>query len=219
MQQCKSVSPENLRGLPLFAGLPELELAHLCRVSNFRKVPRGTPLVRAGDITDSLYVLLSGSSKVLNSDQEGREVILTILGAGDFFGEMGVLDGAPRSASVFATEACEIMQLSGNEFRRLLSVHPKLAFYFMSRMGQRLREANRKIESLALLDVFGRVAKLLVEFSEIREGCRVLTRKLTKQDIAKMIGASREMVSRVMKDLEAEGFIEVQDGRIVLNET
>jgi len=93
-----------------------------------------------------------------------------------------------------------------------------LTFYLLRSLVQRLREADRKIESLALMDVFGRVAKLLLEFSEMQEGRRIVTRKLTKQDIAKMIGASREMVSRVMKDLETSGYIEVQDGRIVLHE-
>lgn len=219
MQVGRGLSLATLRGLPMFERVPDSELEHLARVSTYRKVTRGTTIVRAGDVTDSLYILISGSIKVLNSDEEGREVILAILGTGEFFGEMGLLDGEPRSANVVALEVCEVLIIAKAEFRRLLTEHVDLTFYLLRSLVQRLREADRKIESLALMDVFGRVANLLLEFSEVQEGRRIVTRKLTKQDIAKMIGASREMVSRVMKDLETSGYIEIQDGRIVLNET
>ena len=219
MQVGRGLSLATLRNVPMFERVPDAELEHLARVACYRKVPRGTTIVRAGDSTDSFYILISGSIKVLNSDEEGREVILAILGAGEFFGEMGVIDGSPRSADVLSIEPCELLVIAKPEFRRMLTEHADVAFYLMRSLVQRLREADRKIESLALMDVFGRVANLLLEFSEMQEGRRIVTRKLTKQDIAKMIGASREMVSRVMKDLETSGYIEIQDGRIVLNET
>jgi CRP/FNR family cyclic AMP-dependent transcriptional regulator len=155
----------------------------------------------------------------MNSDEEGREVILSILGPGDFFGEMGLIDGSPRSADVVAAESCEMLVISKADFRRCLQENFEVAFNIMKRLVERLREADRKIESLALMDVYGRVAKLLLEVSEVQAGRRVIPRRLTKQDIAKMIGASREMVSRVMKDLEASGYIHVDDGLIVLDES
>ena len=208
-----------LRTIPLFSGVHDLQLEEIARVATPRKVTRGTVIVRAGDATDSLYILINGSARVLNSDEEGREVILSLLGPGDFFGEMGLIDGSPRSADVVAAESCEMLVISKTDFKRCLQENFEVALNIMKRLVERLREADRKIESLALMDVYGRVAKLLLEFSELHDGQRLIRRKLTKQDIAKMIGASREMVSRVMKDLEASGYIHVDDGQIVLDES
>ena len=207
-----------LRTIPLFSGVRDPELEEIASVATHRKVVRGTVIVRAGDPTDSLYILINGSARVLNSDEEGREVILSILGPGDFFGEMGLIDGSPRSADVTAAEPCELLVISKADFKRCLQENFEVALNIMKRLVERLREADRKIESLALMDVYGRVAKLLLDVSEVHEGRRVIPRRLTKQDIAKMIGASREMVSRVMKDLEASGYIHVDEGLIVLDE-
>ena len=207
-----------LRTIPLFSGVRDPELEQIAGVAAHRKVPRGTVIVRSGDPTDSLYILINGSARVMNSDEEGREVILSILGPGDFFGEMGLIDGSPRSADVVAAESCELLVISKADFKRCLQENFEVALNIMKRLVERLREADRKIESLALMDVYGRVAKLLLDVSEIHDGRRIIPRRLTKQDIAKMIGASREMVSRVMKDLEGSGYILVDDGQIVLNE-
>lgn len=207
-----------LHSIPMFAGVPDEQLEPIARMAIYRKVPRGTTIVRAGDCTDSLYVIISGNARVLNSDAEGREVILTLLGPGEFFGEMGLIDGSPRSADVVASEPCELLVIAKAEFKQGLADNFDLCLNIMKSLVQRLREADRKIESLALMDVYGRVAKLLLEFSIEEGGERVIRRKLTKQDIAKMIGASREMVSRVMKDLEGSGYIRVEEGRIILND-
>jgi CRP/FNR family transcriptional regulator, cyclic AMP receptor protein len=206
-----------LHSIPMFAGVPDEQLEPIMRMAVHRKVPRHTVIVRAGDSTESLYVIVNGSAKVLNSDAEGREVILTLLGPGEFFGEMGLIDGSPRSADVVANETCELLVIAKAEFKQGLADNFDLCLNIMKSLVRRLREADRKIESLALMDVYGRVAKLLLEFSVLEGGVRVIRRKLTKQDIAKMIGASREMVSRVMKDLEGSGYIRVADGRIILN--
>ncbi len=207
-----------LRTIPLFCGVQDPQLEQIARIATHRKVVRGTVIVRAGDVTDSLYILINGSARVLNSDEEGREVILSILGPGDFFGEMGLIDGSPRSADVVAAEACEMLVISKADFKRCLQENFEVALNIMKRLVERLREADRKIQSLALMDVYGRVAKLLLDFSEVQDGQRAIRRKVTKQDIAKMIGASREMVSRVMKDLEASGYIRVEEGQIVIEE-
>ena len=207
-----------LRTIPLFKGVQDPQLEQIAQVATRRKVVRGTVIVRAGDDTDSMYILVNGSARVMNSDEEGREVILSILGPGSFFGEMGLIDGSPRSADVVAAEACELLVISKADFKRCLQENFEVGLNIMKCLVERLRDADRKIESLALMDVYGRVAKLLLEFSEIHEGQRVIRRKLTKQDIAKMIGASREMVSRVMKDLETSGYIQVDDGLIILDE-
>ena len=214
-----SVSMLLLRNVPLFSALPEQQLALLTSLVSRRSFPRGTTIIAKGDITESLYVVISGRLKVMMSDEEGREVILAILGPNEFFGEMGLLDDSPRSASVVALEACEMLSLSKRDFKKCLAENFEMTMTVMRGLVKRLREADQKIGSLALMDVYGRVAHLLLEMAETVNGQKVVTRKLAKQDIAKMIGASREMVSRVMKDLQAGGYIEVRPGSIFLHET
>jgi CRP/FNR family cyclic AMP-dependent transcriptional regulator len=210
------LNPLVLRNLPLFSGLDEVELDKLSKVASRKRVERGASVVRAGEVTDSLYILLSGRAKVTNTDEEGREIILAWLGPSEFFGEMGLLDGSPRSANVVAAEACELMFLSKDAFQRCLQDNFQVAQKLMKILVQRLREADRKIESLALLDVYGRVARLLLDMSEEVDGLRVVKKKISKQDMAKMIGASREMVSKVMRDLEIRGYIRYDDDLLVI---
>lgn len=214
-----SVSMLLLRNVPLFSVLPENQLGLLTGAVTRKSFPRGTTIIAAGDVTDSLYVVISGRLKVMISDDEGREVILAILGPNEFFGEMGLIDDAPRSASVVALEACELLSLSKRDFRRCLAENFEMAMTVMRGLVTRLREADQKIGSLALMDVYGRVAHLLLEMAETVDGRKVVTKKLAKQDIAKMIGASREMVSRVMKDLQSGGYIEVRPGSIFLHDS
>ncbi|HKB73618.1 MAG TPA: Crp/Fnr family transcriptional regulator [Burkholderiales bacterium] len=214
-----SVSMLLLRNVPLFSALPEQQLALLTSVVSRKSFPRGATIIAKDDITESLYVVISGRLKVMMSDEEGREVILAILGPNEFFGEMGLLDDSPRSASVVALEACEMLSLSKRDFKKCLAENFEMTMTVMRGLVKRLREADQKIGSLALMDVYGRVAHLLLEMAETVNGQKVVTRKLAKQDIAKMIGASREMVSRVMKDLQAGGYIEVRPGSIFLHET
>jgi CRP/FNR family cyclic AMP-dependent transcriptional regulator len=212
------VSTLLLRNVPLFSVLPENQLAVLTSLVSRKTFSRGTTIISTGDTTESLYVIISGRLKVMMSDDEGREVILAILGPNEFFGEMGLLDDHPRSASVVAIEACELLTLAKRDFKKCLADNVEMTMTVMRGVVKRLREADQKIGSLALMDVYGRVARLLLEMSEVVDGQKVVTKKLAKQDIAKMIGASREMVSRVMKDLQAGGYIEVRPGSIVLRD-
>lgn len=218
MQQPATVSTTLLRNVPLFAGLDEQQLKVLARAIVRKNVGRNARIIGAGDPTDSLYIVINGRLKVLMSDEQGREVILSILGPGEFFGEMGLLDDSPRSASVVALEACELLAISKTEFKRSLAENFDLSLTVMRGLVKRLREADRKIGSLALMDVYGRVARLLLEMAEDVDGEKLVIKKLSKQDIAKMIGASREMVSRVMKDLTRGGYIEARGRSIVLRE-
>jgi CRP/FNR family cyclic AMP-dependent transcriptional regulator len=213
------VSTTVLKAVPLFSSFPDEQLRMLASVVTRRSVPRSTTIMASGDATDSLYIVLSGRLKVMMSDAEGKEVILSILGPGEFFGEMGLIDDAPRSASVVAIEPCELLCIAKRDFKKCLAENVEMAMAVMRGLVRRLREADRKIGSLALLDVYGRVARLLLDMSETVEGEKVVTKRLPKQDIAKMIGASREMVSRVMKDLQMGGYIEVRGSNIVLRDT
>ena len=175
-------------------------------------------VVRAGDPPDYVYFVLTGSLKVLVSDEDGREVILTILGQGELFGEMGIFEEQPRSASVVAVMPSDLVMISKHDFKQLMRDDFDIAWRIMSNLADRLRNADRKIESLALMDVYGRVAHLLLEMGEEQDGEMVVVRKISKQDIAKMIGASREMVSRVMKDLGLQGLIEETPNGIILRD-
>ena len=196
-----------LRNVPLFSGLEENELERLSRVAVRRRAGRGEQVVRSGESADALLILLTGRAKVTNFDEEGREIILAWLGPGEFFGEMGLIDGSSRSASVVAVENCELLTIGKQEFQRCIQDNFQVAQKLMQILVRRLREADRNIESLALLDVYGRVARLLLDLSEEEDGKRLVRKKISKQDIARMIGASREMVSKVMRDLEVGGYI------------
>jgi CRP/FNR family cyclic AMP-dependent transcriptional regulator len=196
-----------LRNVPLFSGLEEQELERLSRVAVRRRAGRGDQVVRSGESADALLILLTGRAKVTNFDEEGREIILAWLGPGEFFGEMGLIDGSARSASVVAVENCELLAIGKQEFQRCMQENFQVAQKLMQILVRRLREADRNIESLALLDVYGRVARLLLDLSEEEDGKRLVKKKISKQDMARMIGASREMVSKVMRDLEIGGYI------------
>jgi CRP/FNR family cyclic AMP-dependent transcriptional regulator len=205
-----NVSTLLLRNVPLFAILPEAQLAELASLVKRKSFARGATVITAGEVTDSLYVVISGRLKVTISNDSGREIILSVLGRGEYFGEMVPIDDSPRSASVIALMPSELLVLGKKEFRKCMADNFEMAMAVMRCLVQRLREADRKIESLALTDVHARVARLLLDMSETVDGQHVVTQKIVKQDVAKMIGASREMVSRVMKDLQVKGFIEVR---------
>jgi CRP/FNR family cyclic AMP-dependent transcriptional regulator len=213
------VSTTALKSVPLFASFPDEQLRMLVPVVTRRSAPRATVIMAAGDPIDSLYIVVSGRLKVMMGDAEGKEVILSLIGPGEFFGEMGLIDDSPRSASVITIEACELLIVTKRDFKKCLAENFDMSMAVMRGLVRRLREADRKIGSLALLDVYGRVARLLLDMSEEVNGQKTVTKRLPKQDIAKMIGASREMVSRVMKDLQMGGYIEVRGSTIVLRDT
>jgi CRP/FNR family transcriptional regulator, cyclic AMP receptor protein len=214
-----SVSTAVLKSVPLFASFPDDQLRTLVTMVTRRSAPRSSLIMAAGDATESLYVVISGRLKVMMGDAEGKEVILSLIGPGEFFGEMGLIDDSPRSASVIAIEPCELLSLSRRDFKKCMAENFDMTMAVMKGLVRRLREADRKIGSLALLDVYGRVARLLIDMSEDVNGQKIVTKRLPKQDIAKMIGASREMVSRVMKDLQMGGYIEMRGSTIVVRDT
>lgn len=170
--------------------------------------------MRSGEETDGLYIILSGRVKVLIPDENGHEVILTIMGAQEYVGEMGLLDGLPSSATVEALEPCEVLRLPRTAFLSCLEGNGEVAMLVLRNLVKRLRDADRKIESLALIDVYGRVARLIIDMAEQVDGQWVVQRAPAKQEIARMIGASREMVSRVVKDLHEKNLIRTEKRKI-----
>jgi len=208
-----------LRNVPLFSMLSEVQLQLLTQVLSRKAYPKNSTIIAAGDPTDAMYIVVSGRLKVVMSDKQGQEVILAILSQGEFFGEMGLIAQAPRSATVTTIEPCELLTITRADFNKCLQGNFDLTMNVIRGLVKRLREADKKIGSLALMDVYGRVARLLLEMAETVDGQKVITKKLTKRDIAKMIGASREMVSRVMKELQTSGRIEVRAGEILLRDS
>lgn len=201
---------------PLFAALSESQIDALTHVIQRRSYQRGAGIIKTGDSTASLHIIASGIVQVVVSDRHGAEVILDILKPGDYFGEMGLIDDLPRSATVTARESCEILILAKKDFSACLKENFNLIMAVQRGLVKRLRGANSKIGSLALLDVHGRVARVLLEMAETIDERQVVD-KLSKQDIAKLIGASREMVSRVLGNLQAQGHIEMSGSRIIVN--
>jgi CRP/FNR family cyclic AMP-dependent transcriptional regulator len=213
------VSTVLLRNVPMFSLLPGDQLLLLTQVLSRKPYPKNSTVIAAGDPADALYIVISGRLKVIMSDNEGREIILAILHQGEVFGEMGLIDQAPRSATVVAMESCELLTITRTDFTKCLQKNFDLTMNVIRGLVKRLREADKKIGSLALLDVCGRVARLLLEMAETVDGQKVVTKKLPKQQIAKMIGATREMVTRVMKEMETNGHIEVRAHQILLRDS
>ncbi len=181
-----------------------------------RSYPPQAVLVSEDDRSDALYVILSGRVKVYGSDEEGREVVYSTLAAGDYFGEM-TLDGGPRSASVLTLVATRCAVVPGAEVRVFLAHHPDFAWHLVLKLIRLARASTRQVKSLALDDVYGRIAGLLRAAAQPGDGgVLLMPDKLTHQDIADRVGASREMVGRVFKTLTDGGYVALRGGRIAV---
>lgn len=200
--------------VPLQA-LQEESLRAIAARGGVRRYPAHTVLLTEGDEGDSLYVLLSGRVKVYAANEAGKEVILTTLGAGEYFGELA-LDGGTRSASVMTLEPCSCAVVTGANLREFIVAHPDFAQHLIVNLIRRLRRLTGSVKSLALEDVYSRVVGLLQALSVPEGGHRVVPQKLTQQDIAEHVGSSREMVSRIFKELTTGGYVTVDAGRIAL---
>ena len=208
-----------IRRVPLFSLLTNDQAQSIADSVVKRRFRRGEIVVEHGKKSNALFIMLTGRARVLTADQRGREVILAVLQPGDYVGEMSLIDNQPHSATVRAEVQSDMLVLGRAEFARCLPENSSLSYAIMRGLVQRLRSADRQIESLALLDVYGRVARALLEMSETVGEQQVIRNKVSRQDLAKVVGASREMVSRVMKDLEEREMIETQDnGSVVIKE-
>jgi CRP/FNR family cyclic AMP-dependent transcriptional regulator len=207
-----------LTKVPLFADLDETELAKISSKAVTKRYPRNTTIINEGDISDSLYIILSGGVRVYLSDMEGKEVTLNDQGPGEFFGEMALLDSAPRSASVVTTGKTQLSIISKTDFEEFVIQHPQTLLKILQGSIRRLRALTENVRSLALLDVYGRVARVLLQLAEQEDGALKIRSGLTQQEIANRVGASREMVSRILKDLRSGGYIEVEDKHIIIKE-
>ncbi len=208
---------EFLATVPLFEGLTPDQLARFADVTREKTFPRGSVIVFEQDPGDSLYVVRSGRVKVVLLGEDGREVILGLLEVGEYFGELSLIDEQPRSANVIAMEDAALLILRREDFRKRVEEAPSVAWALLMGLSRRLRQADSKIGGLVLLDVPGRVAKLLTDLAR-DSGSDAIPRVLTHQTIAHMIGASRETVSRTMKDFQDSGWIGVVRRRVTITD-
>ena len=211
---------EFLHSVPLLARLGDASLDAILRLTRRRRFRKDEVIFHEKEVGDSLFIILHGRVKVAIFGDDGKEVTLSTLSEGDFFGEMALLDSEPRSATTIAEEDCELLSLQQADFMRALEQDPGMSASLIQVLASRLRKANHQISTLALLDVYGRVARVIQELAEeegkrLKDG-RVVVRRPTHMDIAHRIGSSRETVTRMMRDLEANGHIETQGREIFL---
>lgn len=204
--------------IPLFTGLSKKGLDTVARHAVAKTYPPHSLLLREGERSDSLYIILYGKVKFYVCDEDGNEAILNIQGPGDFFGEMGLLDEAPRSASAMTMESTRVAVMTKSAFKECLASNPDIAYNLIRVLTQRVRVLSGSVRNLALLDVYGRVARTLLNMAKPLGKLLIIDQKLTHQEIASMVGASREMVSRILKDLGNKGYIKVERNRITLFE-
>ncbi|HEX4232674.1 MAG TPA: Crp/Fnr family transcriptional regulator [Caldimonas sp.] len=191
-------------------------LREIARQGGVRAYPANAVLINEGDTADSLFIVLSGRVKVYSNNADGKEIVIATHGAGGYVGELA-LDGGVRSASVMTLEPTTCSVVSGANLREFVAAHPDFASHLILKLIRSVRQATESVKSLALEDVYERVVRLLNDISDPAEGGkRNVRERLTQQDIADRVGASREMVSRIFKDLTAGGYLEVASGRIVI---
>jgi CRP/FNR family cyclic AMP-dependent transcriptional regulator len=208
---------ETLRSIPLFSLIRESDIWRIREATVTRSYPKDSVILFEGEAGEALYVVLAGRVKIVYTAEDGREVILGTREKGDFFGETALLDEQPNPAHVIAMQDSELLILRREEFRRCLADMPAMSLGLLRHLSRRLRHADDQIRGLVLLDVRGRVARLIVEMADRNDGVSV-PKGITHNIIAQMVGASRETVSRTLRELTLSGLLEVTGRRIsILN--
>ena len=202
-----------LEKVSLFSNLAEQEISELEAIGQERSVAKNSVVINEGDDTDSLYIILKGKAYALRSDESGRQFIVNRFGPYDYFGEMSFFDRSARCATVMTKEKCTLMTLPRNAFLNFAAGHPEIYWNVIKALLEKLRKATQQIEELAFLDVYGRLARFLVE-NQNTEG--VIEEKLTQQELADMVGSSRETVNRIFNELVAGGYIVKEKGRLTI---
>jgi CRP/FNR family cyclic AMP-dependent transcriptional regulator len=211
-----------LNNIDIFTGLSTSETKEIMACAKKQRYPHGSFVLHRGDVGDLIYLILTGSVKVVLAHLDGNEIILNILKSGDYFGEMSVFDYMPRSATIVAEEDCEFLIIPRETITSQISKNPKIALKMLSNMSRRVREANDQVNCLANLDAKGRVAQTLLKLSKnscvkSENGSRVIPRPLVR-DIASMSGTSRETASRILTELTKSGIISLNKKHIVIHE-
>ena len=198
--------------------LSVIDLRDFAQHAVTRTFPKNTVVVSEGDQTDSLYIIVSGRVKVYVSDEKGKEIVLSESGPGEYFGEM-VLDEGPRSASVMTIEPTQFLVVPKEDFKEFVAKSPEFALHLIRKLIRRVRALTNDVKSLALMDVYGRVARMLLDLATERDGTLVIENRPTQQEMANRVGASREMVNKILRDLTEGGYIAIEPDLITIART
>lgn len=200
----------------ILSSLRKNELDLLFRNGRQEFYEKGVTIINEGDHSSNAYLINSGKVKVFLSDEQGKEIVLSELKAGEYFGEMALIDKDERSAGVMTMECTELTVISQKSFRECLQSNPDISERIMLGLVTNLREANKKIASLVFMDAYGRVANMLLELAKDKNGSLVIDEKPTHQHIANVVGTSREMITRILKNMVADGHISIEGKRILI---
>ena len=206
-----------LKRVPMFKGLDQSDLESIAEHITTHTYTRNTILMHEGELPDAMYVVVDGRVKIYVSDAEGRELVLDTLSPGEFFGELALIDGSPRSATVVTTTDATISRILKTDFDRCLEESPRIAVNLLKTLSKRIRTLNDSIKDLALLDVYGRVARTILRLAHERNGV-LITEPITQQELANMVGSCRETISRAMAGFTRKGLVTAQGRSLVLSE-
>jgi CRP/FNR family transcriptional regulator, cyclic AMP receptor protein len=209
-----------MKRVPLFTRLKDVEVSQVVNQCVRRECKKEQVILVEEEVGQMLFIILKGTVKVTRTSEEGREVILTILKSGDFFGELSLLDGKGRSATVIAMDDSELLTLRRSEFLLIIEKYPQLSIELLKILGSRIRKCDIQIENITLHDSVGRVGASLIHVAEqtgySREKSMVIPKILVQQDLANMSGTARETISRVMSHFEQRGLLERHGHRVVI---
>jgi CRP/FNR family cyclic AMP-dependent transcriptional regulator len=206
-----------IENVSIFVGMEPHDLALIEQRMVRRTYPKHTIILSEGDSSDSLYVILSGKVKVYLNDESGKEAIINYQEAGEYFGELSLIDDSKRSASIMTMEKSTMVIMPKQVFHEVLKSNPDIAIHLLKDMVHRVRTLTDEIKSLSLSDVYGRLSKMLLSLARERDGLLIIERHLTQQELANRIGASREMVCRIFKDLIKGGYITAERNHYIIN--
>ncbi len=204
---------------PIFSDLDPDIVRDISQLLHYRQFPKKTQIVVEGDPSHSMYFILDGRVKVYLDDDSGKEIVVNIHEKGQFFGELGLIEGIPRTASVTTMDDTRLGILNEQDFQKLMMRYPAFAMKMMHNLVTRLREATETIRKLGLMDVYRRIVVTFLNMAEEDNGRWIIKEKLTQQNIANRVGASREMVARILKDLRTGNYISMDEGYIVINKS
>jgi CRP-like cAMP-binding protein len=211
-----------LRNVPIFGDIEQAELARIVHVGVRKKYKKGSIILLEEEAGAALFIIASGKIKIVRTDDEGREVILSILGENDFFGEMAILDGLARSATAVATTKTDLFMIHRQDFLKLLHEYPAVAISLLRELTSRLRKADAQIKNLSLKDANGRVANVIIQIADdigkIRKGRVEIDELPLQQDLANMAGTSRETISRMLHQFIKKSHVELQGNKLIIND-
>lgn len=198
--------------------LSAAEVKAVARRAVARTFPKNTVIITEGDRTDTLHIIVSGRVKIFVSDENGKEIVLNHAGPGEYFGELMFVEG-PRAASVMTLEPTRFLVVPKEDFREFVVNSPEFSLHLIRKLIRRVRALTNDVKSLALMDVYGRVARMLLDLAVERDGALVIEERPTQQEMANRVGASREMISKILGDLASGGYIAVERDRITIART